>query len=53
MLRFLEGHFEWTDSDELAALLGGLVLTEDGRPMDPAAWDDRLAAIDQAIGGPA
>jgi hypothetical protein len=45
MLRFLEGYYERTSSDELGALLGGLVIDEDGQPMDPAAWTDWIAAI--------
>jgi hypothetical protein len=52
MFRFLEAYFERTGSDEVAVLLSGLAINEDGRPMDPAAWDDWLTAIDEARGGP-
>ena len=48
MFRFLEGYFERTHSDEIGALLGGMAIDEDGRPMDPAAWDDWLKAVDEA-----
>jgi hypothetical protein len=50
MFRFLEGYFERTGADEIGALLGGLATDEDGQPMDPAAWDDWLAAVDQTRG---
>lgn len=52
MFRFLEAYFERGGSDEIAMLLSGLAINEDGRPMDPAAWDDWLTAIYQARGGP-
>lgn len=51
MFRFLEAYYDRTGSDELGALLGGLALDEDGRPMDPAAWTDWLAAVRDATGG--
>ena len=52
MFRFLEAYFErGTGSDEIAMLLSGLAIDEDGRPTDPAAWDDWLTAIDDARGG--
>jgi hypothetical protein len=51
MFRFLEVHYERTGSGELGALLGGLAINEDGQPMDPAAWTDWLAAVNDAISG--
>lgn len=48
MFAFLEAHWKRTGSDEVAGLLGGMALTEDGRTMDPAAWDDWLEAIEAA-----
>ena len=48
MVCFLEAYWERTQSDEIGALLGGLALDADGRPMDPAAWSDWLAAIELA-----
>lgn len=48
MFRFLEAYYERTGADEIGALLGGLAMNEDGQPMDPAAWEDWLTAVDQA-----
>ncbi len=49
MFAFLEATWERTGrGDELGALLGGLALDADGRPMDPAAWTDWLAAVEQS-----
>jgi hypothetical protein len=46
---FLERYYERTGrSPELGGLLGQLQLSGDGRPFDPAAWDDWLAAINKA-----
>ena len=47
MLHFLEGYYERTHGEEIAAMLGGLAINEDGSPIDPAAWDDWLGAIEQ------
>lgn len=49
MIAFLEAHFERTADQEIAALLGGLVLNEDGEPMDPAARSDWSAAVARVI----
>lgn len=51
MFRFLEAYYDRTGSDELGAILGGLAITEDGQPMDPAAWTDWLAAVRDVTGG--
>jgi hypothetical protein len=49
MFVFLDQYYERTGrSPELGALLGELQLNRDGRPFDPAAWDDWLAAINKA-----
>ena len=49
MFVFLDQYYERTGrSPELGALLGELQLNSDGRPFDPAAWDDWLAAISKA-----
>lgn len=45
MLHFLEGYYERAPSDELAILLGGLSLNNDGAPMDPAAWSDWIGSV--------
>lgn len=48
MIGFLEVHWERTHADEVAALLGSMNLSEDGRPMDPAMWHDWLLALERA-----
>lgn len=45
MFRFLEGYIDRTKADEIAALLGSMALADDGVPMDPAMWNDWLAAV--------
>jgi len=47
MIRFLEKHFETTGSDDLGALLGSMStdVFSDGRPADPAMWEDWLDAL--------
>ena len=42
MVLFLETYYERTQSDEIGALLGSLQLLEDGKPADPAMWQDWL-----------
>ena len=45
---FLQAYCERGKSDEIAALLGGMQLLEDGRPADPAYasdWDDAVNAV--------
>ena len=49
MFVFLDRYYERTGrSPELGALLGELQINRDGRPFDPAAWGDWLAAVDEA-----
>lgn len=48
MLVFLESYFNRTKADEIAALLGSLNLAKDGKPMDPAMWEDWLEAVQRA-----
>lgn len=49
MYLFLEGLYERTNSDDLAGLLGGFRLLNDGEPADPAAWSDWIAAANKAL----
>jgi hypothetical protein len=48
MLAFLEREVELTESSDLADLLAGYRLDEDGRTSDPALWDEWLQAVGQA-----
>ena len=45
MYRYLQRHLERTGSKEIAELLGGMSLLEDGTPVDPAVWSDWLEAV--------
>jgi hypothetical protein len=47
MRAFLEAYWQrgLRESDDLAVLLGQLMLLPDGMTADPAHWDDWLAAI--------
>jgi hypothetical protein len=46
MMRFLEKYYELTNADDIGALLGSMELHPDGKPTDPAIWDEWLAAIE-------
>ena len=49
MFVFLDQYYERTGrTPELGTLLGELQLNREGRPFDPAAWDDWLAAVSEA-----
>ena len=45
MYSFLASEYELTGSDDIAGLLGGLSLLEDGSTADPAAWENWIQAI--------
>lgn len=49
MRLFLEGYFARTRSDDIGSLLGDLQTSEDGKPFDPAAWNDWLASVNQVL----
>jgi len=53
MSHFLEAHWGRTRSDDIAALLGDISTLPDGKPADPAAWSDFLAAAEKARSGSA
>jgi hypothetical protein len=48
MVIFLEGFYERTKSDDVAGLLGDLILMADGNTADPAAWLDWLESIERS-----
>jgi hypothetical protein len=51
MFVFLDRYYGRTGSGDIGALLGDLQLDRrDGLPIDPAAWDDWLAAVAEALG---
>jgi hypothetical protein len=48
MLAFLEREVDLTESSDLADLLAGYRLGEDGRTRDPALWDEWMEAVGRA-----
>ncbi|MYN05191.1 hypothetical protein GTP41_24145 [Pseudoduganella sp. DS3] len=52
MFKFLEKYYELTNSGEVGALLGSMALIEDGKPLDPALWDDWMAAVEATLAAP-
>lgn len=48
MLAFLEREVELTECSDLADLLAGYRLDEDGRTSDPALWEEWLEAVGRA-----
>lgn len=48
MYDFLEKEFELTKSDDIAILLGGMSLLENGCSADAAAWIDWLDSVKKA-----
>ena len=51
MFSFLEDYYHRTKSDEIGAMLGAMCLTSDGKPMDPAYWNEWEQAVQKAING--
>lgn len=54
IFRFLEKYYELTQADEIGSLLGSmnLELFADGRPADPAMWDDWQIALREVLAAP-
>ena len=48
MLAFLDREVELTECSDLADLVAGYRLGDDGRASDPALWDEWMAAVAQA-----
>lgn len=49
MVKFLEGFYERTSSDDVAVLLGGMQMFPDGGTFDPAAWEDWIDAVNEVL----
>lgn len=45
MFIYLEKLYSLTNSDDLGGFLGSMTLLSDGRPMDPAVWQDWLQSV--------
>jgi len=51
MYAFLDNYyFKMNQPDEIGALLGDLRILPYGKPVDPAAWDDWLVAVQKVLG---
>jgi hypothetical protein len=49
MIAFLEAYYQQTQADDIGALLGSLQLLEDGKPTDPAMWQDWIEAYQSVM----
>ena len=49
MVLFLESFYERTNSDDVAVLLGQLMILEDGETADPAAWHDWMSGVQKVL----
>jgi hypothetical protein len=47
MRLFLEEYYQRTQSEGIAGLLGDLRALPDGKPVDPAAWDDWIRCVER------
>lgn len=44
MVRYLEKYYERTHTEDVGALPGDLQIDGEGKPFDPAAWEDWIEA---------
>ncbi|MBW4637936.1 MAG: hypothetical protein KME05_06820 [Gloeocapsa sp. UFS-A4-WI-NPMV-4B04] len=49
MVLFLEEFYNRTQSDDVGALLGQLILFEDSSTADPAAWYDWVECVEKVL----
>ena len=49
MVLYLEEFYNRTLSDDVGALLGQLILLEDGSTADPAAWYDWVECVEKVL----
>ena len=49
MVRFLEGIYERTQSDDIGALLSDLFIAETNETADPAAWEDWINSVQTVL----
>ena len=49
MRLFLDDYFKRTRSEDIGSLLGDLQQSDDGKPFDPAAWDDWLDCVKRVL----
>jgi hypothetical protein len=49
MLAFLQREVELTESSDLADLMSEYKLGDDGRPRDPALWEEWMEAVGKVV----
>ena len=49
MVKFLEKFYERTSSDDVGALLSDLLLLDDKKTADPAAWPEWVECIKEVL----
>lgn len=49
MQLFLEKYYNLTGSDDIGSLLGSMQMSDDGKTMDPAIWDDWLSSVEKTL----
>lgn len=49
MVKFLEGYYERTSSDDVGSLLSEMLFLQDGMTADPAAWHDWMEAVEKVL----
>ena len=49
MVRFLEGIYDRTQSDDIGALLSNLLIAETNETADPAAWEDWMNSVQTVL----
>lgn len=49
MVRFLEGVYDRTQSDDIGALLSDLLIAETNETADPAAWEDWMNSVQTVL----
>ncbi len=47
MTLFLKLYYEYTESDDVGSLLGGMMIDADGGTFDPAYWHEWMRCIQQ------
>jgi hypothetical protein len=49
MALFLEKFYATTDSDDVGALLGSMMVLEDGGTADPAVWGEWVNCVNEVL----
>ncbi len=49
MVRFLEGVYDRTQSDDIGGLLSDLLISEATETADPAAWEDWMNSVQTVL----